>query len=287
MENLNSDLLHTFLAVADTGSMTEGASRIFRSQSAASLQIKRLEEILGQPVFERHGRGVVLTPAGERLLPTARDVTTRLDATLRAFTADTMEGKLRLGIPDDRSRGVLAMIVGEFAQAHPRVELDVTCNLSAGFPRALETGALDLAVFEVEDAVPGDHILAENRTFWMTSPHHDLLARDPVPVALFDRDCWWRDVALASLQAAGRPFRVVYSSQSVAGMAAAIEAGVAIGLLSGASRPDSLKTLGPEAGFGPTPASKLVLRTRPGSKSGAIDAMQSAIRRAYGQPSPT
>lgn len=283
MDNLNSDLLRTFLAVAETGSVTKGATRIFRSQSAASLQIKRLEEILGQPVFERHGRGVVLTTAGERLLPAAREVTTRLDSTLQAFTADGMEGRLRLGIPDDHTKGVLARIVGEFAQAHPGVELDVTCDLSAGFPRALETGALDLAVFETEHAADAADVLREDPTFWMISRHHDLLSRDPVPVALFDRECWWRDVALASLQASGRPFRVVYTSQSVAGVAAALEAGVAIGLLGSATLRDPLKVLGPEAGFGETPVSKLVLRTRPGPLSGALHAMQTAIRRGYGR----
>lgn len=104
MDILNSDLLRTFLAVVETGSITAAADRVSRSQSAASLQIGKLETSLGQRLFERHGRGVVLTQAGERLLPVARDVTGLLDATQREMTADGLSGTLRLGVPDDQSK---------------------------------------------------------------------------------------------------------------------------------------------------------------------------------------
>ena len=104
MENLDSDLLRTFVAVAEAGSVTDGAARIHRSQSATSLQIKRLESILGRPVFDRHGRGVVLSDAGQTLLFVAKDVTARLDAVQREISHNSVSGKLRLGIPDDHGR---------------------------------------------------------------------------------------------------------------------------------------------------------------------------------------
>lgn len=282
MNHLNSDLLRTFLAVSETGSVTAGAARIFRSQSAASLQISKLEELLGQPVFVRHGRGVVLTAAGERLLPVAHDVTRRLDATLRELTSDDLHGKLRLGIPDDQSKDILSRIVGEFAQSHPHVELEVTCAMSGGFPEALAYSALDLAIYEVAHPQPGLEILRQERTCWMMSRHHDLLSLDPIPVALFDRDCWWRDAALAALHAMDRPFRVTYSSQSVAGVAAAIEAGIAIGLMGEASLTADLRPLGAEHGFGEMPVSNLVLGRRPDADSPSIRAMEAAVRRAFG-----
>ena len=282
MMRLNSDLLHTFLAVADTGRVTEGAARIHRSQSAVSLQIKKLEDTLGQPVFERHGRGVALTPAGEKLLPVARDISQKLDATLRELTADSLHGQLRLGIPDDQSKAMLSQIVGAFAQSHPLVDLDVTCALSEGFPKALAAGALDLAIYEVAHPLPGLELLRRERTFWAMSRHHDLLSRDPIPVALFDRDCWWRDAALDALRAAKRPYRVAYSSQSVAGVAAAIEAGIAIGLLGETSITADLKRLGPDDGFADMPISNLVLGLRPGADSPPVLAMQRAIQKSFG-----
>ncbi|MGP1255613.1 MAG: LysR substrate-binding domain-containing protein [Kiloniellales bacterium] len=281
MNHLSSDLLRSFLAVAETGSITEGAARISRSQSAASLQIRKLEEVLGRPVFDRHGRGVVLTQTGERLLPVARQITRTLDATLRDLTQDDLHGKLRLGIPDDHSKETLSRIVGEFAQSHPRVELEVVCAPSIGFPDALASGALDLAIYEVAQPHAGLPVLRQERTCWMMSRHHDLLSRDPIPVALFDRDCWWRDAALDALRAMGRSFRIVYSSQSVAGVAAAIEAGIAIGLLGETSLNLDLRELGTGEGFGDMPVSSLILGRRPDADSQPIRVLQTAIRQAF------
>ena len=150
MRHLDSDLLRSFLAVSETGSMTEAADRIGRTQSAVSLQIKRLEALLDQPVFDRHGRGVRLTPTGEQLLPTAREITARLDHTLRSLSAAEITGRLRLGIPDDHSREPLTRIIADFTRAHPGIDLEVTCDLSDRFRRALDQGVLDLAVYEAE-----------------------------------------------------------------------------------------------------------------------------------------
>lgn len=90
MDNLDSDLLRIFVAVAEAGSVTEGAARIHRSQSATSLQIKRLEDILSQPVFDRHGRGVVLSDTGRKLFPVAQEVTARLDAALQEISKNSL-----------------------------------------------------------------------------------------------------------------------------------------------------------------------------------------------------
>jgi len=282
MSGLNSDLLQTFLAIAEAGSVTGGATRIHRSQSAASLQIKRLEEIIGQTVFERNGRGVTLTESGERLLPVARDVTKRLNAVMREFSNQGLRGRLRFGIPDDQSKERISRIVGAFARTHSGVELEVVCALSSGFPKAIGSGSLDIAIYEVEHAPEGVEIIRAERTFWMTSRFHDLLSHDPVPVALFDRDCWWRDAAMATLQASNRPFRIAYSSQSVAGVAAAIEAGIAIGLLAEASLIDSLEILGPKCGFEQMPTSKLVLASNEIADAETVNAMKEVIRGEFG-----
>ena len=293
MPHLDSNLLRSFLAIAETGSITDGAARIHRTQSAASLQIKRLETIVGGRVFDRHGRGVALTDLGQRLLPVARDVTTRLDTTLRRLTSDGLEGRLRLGVPDDHSQQFLSRIIADFTQSHPRVELEVTCDLSAHFPDALARGTLDLAVYEAErpsdtgtstgtstGANTGD-VLMRDQTAWVMARGADLLACDPIPVALFDRACWWRDAALAALDNMGRPYRVVYSSQSVSGVSAAIEAGVAVGLLGLATLPSTLMRLGPDQGFPDMPISHLVLGKTKQAASAACTSMEMAIRKAF------
>ena len=233
MAQLESELLRTFLAVAEAGSVTEGAARVFRSQSAASLQLKRLE--------------ATVAPGGLR-------------------------GRLRLGIPDDQGRTRLARIIATVARSHPLLELEVTCAQSTSFADDLARGRLDIAVYEVESLSPGEERLAEEPTVWAAARHRDVAAIDPLPVALFDHACWWRDAALASLRERGGPFRVVFSSHSVAGVLAAVEAGVGVGLLGRESIGEGLMLLGEDAGFGPTPPSTLVVATGPAGESAAIRA---------------
>ncbi len=281
MNSFDSDHLRTFLAVADSGSMTIGAARIFRSQSAASQQIRRLEDTLGSPVFTRHGRGVALTSVGERLLPVAREVTARLDQTLRALTSDDLSGRLRLGIPDDHEPDTLTRIIAEFAQSHPSVELEITCDLSARFPKALQTGALDLAVYEVEEVPDPADVLWRDPTHWVMSRHHDLITRPVLPVALFDRDCWWRAAALSALTDMGRAYRIILTSQSVAGVTAAVEAGVAIALLGSGALCDRIKALGPDQGFPEMPLSHLVIGSSDGPDTAARQSMIRAIRHSF------
>lgn len=281
MENLDSDLLRTFVAVAEAGSVTDGAAQIHRSQSATSLQIKRLEAVLGHAVFMRHGRGVVLSEAGRQLLPVAHEVTGRLDAALRDFSQNAVTGRLRLGIPDDHGRARLAQIMAAFTRTHPQVELEVTCALSAGFPQALEKGHLDLAVYEVETPSPDEEVLFEDPTCWVSSAHREFAAAEPLPVALFDHACWWRDAAIRSLDARAKPYRVVYSSQSVSGVIAAVEAGVAVGLIGRSSIETGVAVVAAALGLGATPASKLVMAENTSQTGEPLTAMKAAIRSAF------
>ncbi|MFA3917056.1 LysR substrate-binding domain-containing protein [Ruegeria hyattellae] len=281
MENLDSDLLRTFVAVAEAGSVTGGAARIHRSQSATSLQIKRLESILGHPVFERHGRGVALSDTGRQLLPVAQEVTARLDTALRDISQTAVTGKLRIGIPDDHGRTKLAQIIAAFTRHHPQVELDVTCALSTGFPDALDKGSLDLAVYEVERPEQHEELLFADPTCWVSAAHREFQTDESLPVALFDHACWWRDVAITSLKDRGKPYRIAYSSQSVSGVIAAVEAGIAVGLLGRTSLHSGLSVVGEKLGFGNTPASKLVMAATSSSEAGPQDAMKTAIRTAF------
>ncbi|WP_299673553.1 LysR substrate-binding domain-containing protein [uncultured Roseobacter sp.] len=224
---------------------------------------------------------MILTETGRRLLPVAMDVTARLDATLRSIANPPVEGKLSLGIPDDHGREKLAQIVADFSRDQPGIELNVTCSLSAGFPEALRRGALDLAIYEVEAVSPSEELLIEDPTCWVSSAERDFTDVEPLPVALFDEACWWRDAAIASLEAQGRPYRIVYSSQSVLGVLAAVRAGMAIGLLGRSSLDAGLLVLTDAMSFGPTPTSKLVMKSKGAARTDAIDAMRQTIRRAF------
>jgi len=284
MQNLDSDLLRSFLAINDAGSFMAGAARIHRSQSAASVQIKKLETLLGSAVFERHGRGIRLTALGEQLEPVARRVVEQLDQARAALTGAELQGALTIGIPDDHSREKLSTIIADFARHHPKVELTVHCALSTGFSRQLARGDLDLAVHEVETVGDGMVLLRRESLVWAMARQHDLLERDPLPVALFDRACWWRDAALQSLQASGRSYRVVFTSESVTGVAAAIEAGIAVGVLGQADLHGNLQVLGADAGFAAVPDSLLAIEFGRDARDPLCGAMSRAVQRAFVAP---
>jgi DNA-binding transcriptional LysR family regulator len=283
MNQLNSEHLRTFLAILETGSVTSGAARIGRSQSATSLQVKQLEEVVGKPLFRRHGRGVTLTAAGEKLRPIAQQVTQSLDKTLDELRGEGLKGKVRMGMPDDHSRSRLARIISDFKSRHPEVELEVHCALGAGFADAITSGALDLAVHEVPDPGQHDEVLRKDHLVWMSSRQYDFADTEVLPIALFDRACWWRDLALSSVEEAGQRYKVIFTSESAVGVRAAVLAGMAVGLL---SKSDSAEGLRPVPGLSSRHPTYLVLQRAPGQTApGAIgpvcDAMCDAIRKAY------
>lgn len=282
MRQLDSDLLRTFLAVTDSGSILAGAGKIGRTQSAASVQIRKLEELLGKEVFMRHGRGVRLTAAGEQLEPVARKVVADLNEIFVQLTGAELSGVLRIGIPDDHSSDLLSVIIAEFARENPKVELNVQRTLSTGFSAALSSGSLDIAVHEVADISPGMELLREEHIVWATSRAHAVHELDALPVALFDRDCWWRDAAINSLKESGRRYRVVYSSESATGVAAAVRAGVAVGVLNADLLTGDMRPLTGKDGFTALPASKLVIEYGQDIDTRICDAMASAIRKAFG-----
>jgi len=278
MTRLNSEHLRTFLAIHDAGSVTGGGARVGRSQSATSLQIKLLEQIVGRPLFRRHGRGVVLTPAGETLLPTARAVVGSLDAALSELQGGGLRGRIRVGVPDDHSRYDLAAILADFATQHPEVELEAHCALGSEFGRALHAGRLDLAVYEVPEPTGRQEVLRRDRLRWMGRADRDLAALDPLPVAVFDRDCWWRDLALSGLEAAGRRHRIVLSSESALGVRAAVRAGIAAGLMSDT---EDVTGLAPLDDLPDGYPSYLVLNRAADAGGPVCDAMGDAIRAAF------
>ncbi|MEM8631819.1 MAG: LysR family transcriptional regulator [Pseudomonadota bacterium] len=278
MPHLNSDHLRTFLAIDQAGSVTGGAQRIGRSQSATSLQVRLLEDVVGKPLFERHGRGVVLTAAGQLLQPVAREVIQSLDRTLADLRGESLAGRFRIGMPDDHGRAVLTGLLADFASLHPRVELEVQCALGTGFEDALTSGTLDVAVFDVAKPAKGQEVLRESVLVWRGLPGRNFDQADPLPVALFDRSCWWRDIALLSLEESGRSFEVVFTSESSVGIRAAVESGIAVGLL---STEKDLTGLERVDGLNAQLLTYLVLQQGIGGAGPVCDAMCEAIRRAF------
>ncbi len=281
LPKLESEILRSFIMVADRGNITRAAEDLLRTQSAISVQIKRLETELGLALFERKARGMVLTRAGERLLVSARQIVAMLDQTAVDLTGDPIAGHVTVGIPDDYGSELLATILADFANRHPAVDVSITCGFSVGFDDAVRRGKLDIAVYAGPQGNPNGETLLTEQTVWAGSPTLAVPRDAPLPVALFDRSCWWRDAALGALDAAGIAYRAAYTSESVAGVKAAIKAGLAVGILARSTVEPAMRILGPADGLPGLPASNLILTCKSGAPSPAMHAMADAIRRGF------
>ncbi len=281
-ETLDSTLLRTFLAVAQSGSVTGATEVLHRTQSAISVQIRRLEEALGVPLFERRPRGVALTSHGERLFADAAEIVRRLDETARSFAAPPISGQVSVGIPDEYGTPLLTRVLRDFSSRCPDVEVSVHCGFSTAFPEAVRRGDLDLAVYADDEAGGGGEVLVRETTVWVSRADGTAHLQEEVPLALFDRSCWWRDAALAALRRAGRRFRIAYTSESVAGVKAAVAVGAAVGMLARGTVDPGLRIVGADFGFPDLPPSNLVLIQARPEPSPAAAAMAAAIRRGFG-----
>jgi DNA-binding transcriptional LysR family regulator len=210
--NLDVDLLKTFLAIADTGNFTRAAEEVHKTQSAVSMQMKRLEELVGRPLFTRDGRQSRFTGDGERLIEYARRIVNLNDEAVAAFTKPELTGTLRFGTPDDYADRFLPEILARFSRTHPLVTVNVDCAMSPVLYERARHGELDLALVTACSEITADEIVRTENLVWVTSQRHSVHMLDTLPVALSHTGCEWRALAIGALERKGRQYRIAYSS---------------------------------------------------------------------------
>jgi DNA-binding transcriptional LysR family regulator len=256
---LDSDQLRTFVAIADTGSFTRAADVVHKTQSAVSMQIKRLEERIGRTLFERDGRAARLSEDGERLLSYARRIVRLNMECVAGFSDADLKGRVRLGVPDDYADRYLPEILARFARSNPRAEVTVTCEPSPMLIDRISTGDLDLAIVtHIETRSSGDVIRLEP-LLWVTSAQHCVHEDDIVPLALGRPTCNWRLGAVEALERAGRSYRVLYASWNSTAVGAAVMAGLAISVLPESAVRPGMRVLGAADGFPALPPVRIAL----------------------------
>ncbi len=278
---LDSDLMRAFLAVADTGTITGAADVTNRTQSAVSMQIRRLEESLGQPLFTRLPRGVALTPRGEQLLPYARRVTSLLDEAATALREKPLEGPVRIGIPDEYAETILPRALAAFSERHRGVEVTVRCDFTSPQLAALTADQLDLAVIYDSSHTSGDEVLGIDPTVWVTSITHAQHLQNPVPVGVYFRSDWCRDFALRSLDQQSIPWRAAFECDTSGSLRIAARTGLAIAPISRSTIPPGCRELTAEDGFPIVDRARIVLRRNPRGTSPAIDGLAEMLRVAF------
>ncbi|MBL8538373.1 MAG: LysR family transcriptional regulator [Hyphomonadaceae bacterium] len=250
--NLDLDLIRAFVAVAETKSFTRAGARLGRTQPTVSLQIRRLEEQVSAELFSRDPRRVVLTAQGEGLLAQARKLLRLNDEIVGEIFEHALEGEVRLGAPEDFATNYLPGILGDYARAYPHVSLSVTCDLTLRLMEKMQQGELDLALIK-RDPMGGDAGVKvwRERLVWVGAGEDVLPQNAPLPLVAAPSPCIYRKRMTSALDAAGRPWRVAYTSPSLAGQHAALRAGLGVMALPSEMAPDDLTIFGADAGFPP------------------------------------
>lgn len=247
---LDLDLLRTFVAIAETGSFTAAAGAVFRTPSAVSMQIKKLEELLRCPVFTRDARSVSLTQDGEVLMGYARRMLAINREAVAKFIAPDIRGVVRLGSPDDYGERVLPTVLKRFAQTHPSIAVDVVIDQSVNLRRRMTERMLDITLFTCCRSVPPEaEVLLTEPVVWAGAKGGSAHMREPLPLSLWEEGCVWRADAIEALGRAGRDYRVAYMSAHTAGQRAAILSDLAIAPLPKSFIGNDVVALGPKDGL--------------------------------------
>jgi DNA-binding transcriptional LysR family regulator len=290
--SLEIDLLRSFAVIAEVKTLSRAANRVGRTQSALSQQMKRLEEIVDQPLFQRTGRGVVLTNPGERLLVHAQRILRLHDEAMADLSGKGLSGTIRFGCPDDYAAVFLPHLLRQFSSQHPHALVEVTCAPTPRLVEQLDMHALDLAMISLPEARPqagadssadanasgADDIIRMEPLVWVGYPGLDSAHFDPLPLAVSDPDTLDHAAACSALQRAGRAYRIAYASSSLAGLTALVRSGQAFAVITQTAVPADLCILTGDPLLPPLPAIGITLRFERKRPSHLIKAFAEHIR---------
>jgi len=276
--NLDMDVLRTLVTASELGALNRAAEQVGRSQSAVSQQIRKLEEQVGQPLFRKQGRGLVLTEAGDVVLSYARRILDLNDEAVSAIHGADVEGVVRFGLPNDFAESWLPAVLGRFKRAHPAVRIEASVERNATLLDRLDRGQLDLALMFGQRTRADAEPIAKLPMAWIGGSASDWTRGDPVPLVLFEAPCAFRQAGINALDAAGMPWRVTFTSPSLAGLWAAVDAGLGISLRTAASKPAHLTVLGRKQGLPPLPVTELSLHDAGRALSPATQRLRDILR---------
>jgi DNA-binding transcriptional LysR family regulator len=228
---LELDLLRTLVAIAETGNFSAAADRLGRTPSAVSMQVKKMEEMVGAALFVRDSRSVSLTRDGEALLQHGRRLLALNREMMTRFARPDLVGEVHLGAPDDVAERFLPTMLRHFAETHPGVILNVLVDGTRRLKEMVDEQTLDLAIVTVGSSMTnaeGAEVVHTEPLVWAALAGGVAVEQTPLPISLWEEGCTWRAAALDALTKDGRDYRVAYQSAHISGQRAAILADLAI-----------------------------------------------------------
>jgi DNA-binding transcriptional LysR family regulator len=279
---LELDVLRTFVAIAETRSFSSAANAVFRTPSAVSMQIKKLEDTLGRVMFTRDARSVTLTPDGEVLLGYARRLLAINREAVSKFVVPEISGVVHLGAPDSVGDSVLPSILKRFARTHPQISVDVTIDQSSSLRRRVEERRLDIALMVCGyELVPdGAELVKTEEIVWAGAKGGSAHMCRPLPISVWEEGCQWRSGGVGALEKSGIDYRIAYMSAYGAGQRAAILSDLAIAPLPRSSAGSDFVILGECDGLPRIGSYSIAMVVRPDADS-AVLAAADHIRAAF------
>ena len=270
LPTLDPDLLKAFVAVADHRSFTRAAATLNRTQSAVSMQIKRLEDRLGVDLFNRTKANVDLSSAGEGLLGYARRILTLNEEAVGSLAERKVEGVVRLGVMDDYGTFIVPPLLASFLAGYPRIHVEMETGLTASMPARLGA-AYDVVIAMHPEGRGAGEFLRREQAVWATGPSRAVEEQEPLPVALYPQGCLLRKWAIEALDAAKRPWRLAFVSHSLAAVESVAAQGLAVTVVKTGTFPTKLRPLSDRDGMPRLPAADICLhRAANLSRAGAL-----------------
>ncbi len=232
---MDLDALRSFIAFVDTGSFTRAAKQTYRSQSAISMQMKKLESDCGQTLFVKEGRNLVLTEQGQLLVSYARRMLSLHDEVVGAFAQGHQHPPLTIGCPDDYADSVLTDVIKLIQQLIPELSFQIHCDSSIRLRKQLDAGEIDLTVMTRSPESDEGYLLKHDRGVWIKQPGSTLDQADTLSLILFGNDCKFNTTAIDSLEKQGRNFKVISTSSNATAIKSLVAQELGIGAMATAS----------------------------------------------------
>ncbi|WP_245517620.1 LysR substrate-binding domain-containing protein [Methylorubrum sp. Q1] len=261
--DLEIPLLRTFVAVVETGSITLAGRQVGRTQPAITHQMQRLEKALAKPLFQEDRRHLTLTREGEMLLGYARTLLGLNDEIRERFEAPDITGHVRLGVPDLYAAFLLPSVLSGFSRAYPQVEIELRCSRSVNLHAALQHEEIDIALMTRQPEFGRGTAVREEPLVWVAARDYVVASNEALPLALLPAGSVYRQYALDALGQIGRSWNIAAVSDSIAGLQAAVYAGLAVSAFPLCALCPKVRRLGRSDGLPDMPHLEIVLQRKP------------------------
>ncbi len=257
---MDIEALRSFIAFVDTGSFTRAAKQTFRTQSAVSMQMKKLEEEAGQGLFLKKGRNLQLTEQGRLLASYARRILAMHDEALGELVNKTPHPPIRIGCPDDYAESILPQLVEQLLHALPQLTIRVHCDCSTELRRMLDSGQIDIAILTRAPEHDEGYLLKHDKGVWVHGGYTRLTEKSVLPLVLYEADCKFHSTAIDGLEKQQRDYRLVCATSSATTIKSLLRVGLGISAMARSSMSGGLEEVAAHVPLPELPAVDIVLQ---------------------------